>query len=354
MGTHSGHDALIERIYDAIVDHEAYRDLSGEIATAVNAASTWLMLAEDDRPVVESAYNLDPSIFVDYEAYYHGCDPWWETRHRMGMDNAVAFERLVPTRTFSSSEFYNDFARPNGDRLHGLGAMTDIGGRIVALGLHRSRTGTPFDVADEQRIQALLPHLNRMMRSRAALARADRTLSLGDYAFRRLDDACLLCDARGRVLHGNHAAQSLPADLLSIGADGVIAMADPALGETLARALREVARRRVGASLLAGRAGRLPWRIAVDPTDRDEPAAIVTIIDLEAALRARLARAAARFGFTPSETALAESLMRGRSLDDHADLRGVRISTTRAQLRALLAKSGTARQSALVAAIDRC
>lgn len=345
---------MIERIYDAIVDEDVYQQLPGDIASMVDAVSTWLMVAESDRPVVETAYNLDPSIFVDYEAYYHECDLWWATRHRMGMDTAVAFERMVPTRTFSSSEFYNDFARPHGDRMHGLGAITDVGGRMLALGLHRSRQGIAFDTQDEAKLQALLPHLNRMMRSRSGLAKANARLRLSELAFQSIDDALFLCDARGRVLHHNRAASRLPRSLLTVGSDGWIYMAVKRHGTALARALRGATERRVSGLLLVERPDRLPWRITVDATDRDEPVAIVAVRDLDRSLAARLDRASGLFQFTPSEQALAESLLRGRSIEEHAELRGTRISTARAQLRALLAKSHTPRQSALVAALLKC
>ncbi|WP_242186417.1 transcriptional regulator [Sphingomonas sp. CARO-RG-8B-R24-01] len=54
---------------------------------------------------------------------------------------------------------------------------------------------------------------------------------------------------------------------------------------------------------------------------------------------------------TASETALAQSLVMGRSLTTHAQLRGSVVATVRKQLSAIFAKTGTSRQVELVATL---
>jgi DNA-binding CsgD family transcriptional regulator len=54
------------------------------------------------------------------------------------------------------------------------------------------------------------------------------------------------------------------------------------------------------------------------------------------------------FGLTPAEAALADDIIHGVTLEHCAEARGTSIHTVRNQLRALLAKTGTKRQSELV------
>jgi DNA-binding CsgD family transcriptional regulator len=54
------------------------------------------------------------------------------------------------------------------------------------------------------------------------------------------------------------------------------------------------------------------------------------------------------FGLTPAEACLAVALVAGKRLEDIAEERGVRMPTLRTQMRAILDKTGTDRQSALM------
>jgi DNA-binding CsgD family transcriptional regulator len=64
-----------------------------------------------------------------------------------------------------------------------------------------------------------------------------------------------------------------------------------------------------------------------------------------------LARQAYRL--SPAEADLLLALMRGQTPQDFADARGVRITTVRTQMRALLLKTRTLRQQDLVALVAR-
>ncbi|TRO96309.1 helix-turn-helix transcriptional regulator [Glycocaulis profundi] len=59
------------------------------------------------------------------------------------------------------------------------------------------------------------------------------------------------------------------------------------------------------------------------------------------------------FGLTPAEARLAVQLAAGNTLAEIAETNGVNISTLRAQLRAVYAKTGTSKQSELVSHIWR-
>lgn len=64
-------------------------------------------------------------------------------------------------------------------------------------------------------------------------------------------------------------------------------------------------------------------------------------------------RILALFGLTASEAAVAAAVGAGQSLEDIAAARGVSVQTVRTQLKQIFAKTGTNRQSALAALIER-
>ncbi len=54
------------------------------------------------------------------------------------------------------------------------------------------------------------------------------------------------------------------------------------------------------------------------------------------------------FGFTPAEAMLSMELINGRSLDEAAEVIGIRRNTARAHLRSIFIKAGVTRQSELL------
>ena len=145
-----------------------------------------------------------------------------------------------------------------------------------------------------------------------------------------------------------------------------IAAADqPALDAALARAVRAVAP--VAAAV---RCPRRDGGAAVVVTLRPIPAApaarrargdvtgtgagaVLTLIDPLARPSAATALWREAFDLTPSEAAVAALLVAGHSLESAAATRGSRATTLRVHLRHLFAKTGTARQSDLVALLLR-
>ena len=77
--------------------------------------------------------------------------------------------------------------------------------------------------------------------------------------------------------------------------------------------------------------------------------AVLVITDLEARPVPPEDALRAAFGLTPAEARLARRLAGGESLDDAADALGIAKNTARIQLRAVFAKTGTARQGELIA-----
>src|SRR5262249_43567467 len=58
------------------------------------------------------------------------------------------------------------------------------------------------------------------------------------------------------------------------------------------------------------------------------------------------------FDLTPAETRIAQALVKGQSVEEIAQIFGVALGTVRAQVRSVLAKTGTPRQAELVAMLS--
>jgi DNA-binding CsgD family transcriptional regulator len=188
--------------------------------------------------------------------------------------------------------------------------------------------------------------------------RVVRTTSAFDAALRNREGAGAALTLRG--VQGDAIGRRLRA---------AISIDQPALDAAIARAVRAVApvatatrcpRRDGGAPLIVtlqplsrsvAAPGRPPRRDAPGPIA--VPAATLTLIDPLARPPAATRLWCEAFDLTPSEAAVAALLVAGHSLESAAATRGSRATTLRVHLRHLFAKTGTARQSDLVALLLR-
>lgn len=171
--------------------------------------------------------------------------------------------------------------------------------------------------------------------------------------------------ATGGAARGGLAINRAPVDETADGnaqrLRAALATDQPALDAAIARAVRAVApvpaavrcARRDGGAAVVVMVQPIP-RVPFVPGRRaGAGAATLTLIDPLARPPAATTLWCEAFDLTPSEAAVAALLVAGHSLESAAASRGSRATTLRVHLRHLFAKTGTARQSDLVALLLR-
>ncbi|AQR63001.1 hypothetical protein BZG35_16045 [Brevundimonas sp. LM2] len=348
--------AMTEAALEATVDDEAHRLLAGRLSLCFDAVTSWtLNHAADGTVTIGSAFQMAEHI-APYEEYYHKHDLWRQRSVLAPLDVAINCERLVSQAEMADSELYNDFIRPSGKNVfHCLGVMltTPHGRELTGIGIQRVRSQPAFEEADERLLQAAQPYLSRMVRARWRMTLLGEKLAVAESVSASSPDAVLIVDRLATVVWRNPAAQTEAGMPFSREATGRLRLKgaedDRALREAVAAA---TSRFPVGTSrAILGPDGTVGWRIAIDPFrgGGGRPLAILRIRDVQGHAARQAGAAATAFGLTSAERALALALLRGMTLEAHAHARGVRMTTARAHLRALLAKSATGRQAEFVA-----
>lgn len=342
---------VVDAIYDAIDDEQAYQALPSAVAEAFGTTSAWLVDVNltVGTAAVTAAHNLFSDHLDTYGAHYAAVDPWMAAGRGLTPGRAYAMERFVPTAHFMECEMYRDFILPMGaDTRHALCAILGDTAETTAISLHRWGA-RGFEVEDEALLQALVPHLARMARSRRRLATIAGDADCLARLFDSGADGVILCDGDACVKHRNAAAAALQGAGVIAITDGRFAWAGPG-ARRIAAAVRAAAARAVCGVIDLERGGRA-YRIAIDSLPGRRGMVTVTIRDRAAYVARQVDAATCAFGLSPAEARLVLNLAFGRSPEEHARLRGVSMPTVRSQLRSVLAKTGTARQAELVATV---
>ena len=230
------------------------------------------------------------------------------------------------------------------------------------LSLFRTGRQGPFDREDARHLASLRPHFARMIRlsERFALGQAAAELDTLD----RLACAAVLIDWRGMVARVNRHADALLGDGLKV-CRGALMASDARSNRDLQQLVSWV---RAGP---VSRAAAPPGRVLVRSAEKGplivealpvaglaadafgQARAVLVITDIERRPPVPEDLLRATFALTPAEARLACRLAAGASLDDAADALGIAKNTARIQLRAVFAKTGTARQGQLIAVLAR-
>jgi len=245
----------------------------------------------------------------------------------------------------------------------GLGAGMWVNFRIdrqreFTLILHRE----PGDFRDlssteEHFLQALLPHVMRAVRLNTAIGPMRARAEAFQSALDRLNTSIMLISGDGDVDWHNAAAgrllrRSSALQLFS----GRLRCAESSDCRRLRGLIAQVQSGALPTATLAiGQRGEMPLHVRIEPLKagraeqlNTDNAVALFLSEPGEATMLEPADIATLFGLTPAEAHLAVALGSGSSVADHAAERGITIGTARIQLKQVLAKTATGRQSELV------
>jgi DNA-binding CsgD family transcriptional regulator len=222
-------------------------------------------------------------------------------------------------------------------------------------------------LTDEQmvRCQRLLPHLKRTLDITVRTGVLRGAAALGQRALDAIDDGVVVVDAALRIVYSNLRADALLNKGNCLQADMARLRARGALQTRLEDSIRRVQQsgRSEGLRLPMAESGGPSdafWLLLISrlPQKRATPLAAFAAVSQPNALVFIVAPGRQRvvgahqlmqlFGLTPAEARLAHGLARGQAIEEYRTTQGLRMATVRTQLRAVLAKTGAARQHDLM------
>lgn len=363
---------LLDRLYDAAFEPGGWAaalDCIGVEFSSPNGSVQFCDLATN-LWIAPALRGYSASSLEQYNAHYRNIDVWIDATPKTSLASFVRVSEHLPVDLLHRSEFHADFLRPY-DLDYCIGAFLPIEpGYIGAVSLNRTHGVGDFTAEEQSRLDALVPHLVRAMQLWRRLDGAGAARELGFSALDCLAGCVILVDENGAILHANAAADALLAArdglLREPGGRRLWAVESAATDRLMALVAHATARSSsrgelAGGGLTIPRRGKRPLAVLVTPLPADRnadgwqrPAALVFVTDPEASPPAAVeARLASVFRLTRAETRLASGLIAGLSVTQAANALALSRDTLKTQLRSIFAKTGTRRQSELLALVAR-
>jgi len=358
----SQYDDLIGKIYDAAVMPELWPVFLEQLSEAFNSKGTVIYLMDfasrsptcrsDEVSFIQSA-RTDPETIVSYERYYSKVNVWFENSSDLPEGELITTDRLFPVRELVKTEWYNDWLKPQGYFHAMIGHLLKQDTLAVRLSMFRSKQ-QPFSADETALFARLVPHLRRSCMIHKKLSEVKRMKATDAELLNRLPVGLILFDKGGQVVFANHMAETLDGFRLNAAGRCLTDNANETralrrlidnaaeLGQGIAMSLyRNNSNRPLSAIVVSLQNRPLPFTgstpvVALFIGDPDMP------LDLDDSLLTQC------YGLSPTEAKLAAALLRGQTPGDYAQTRGISNNTVKTQLKQVLAKTGTHRQSELM------
>lgn len=355
-------ERLIAALYDTALYGSDWQPALERFRAILNSAEASLCDWRDgvgDAQVDTSGHLLTPEVREPYFRYYGRIDPKLKILGRNRPDYLFNDARHFDPGFVARDPFYQEYTKSLGMR-HTLDMVLERTGRSkVFLAVMRGAPQGPYDPRTETVFRQCSRHFLRVVKLREKIDGAQRVGTLSFDALDALRLGVMVLGRDARVMLSNRAAE----DFCASGAelqmrDGKLTARSPKFAQRLERATGDAIDRGVASGLRPDSAAsedRSIW-IAPLPAERNLagcPAALILIG--EAAQRGPLSAGdlSVIYGLTAAEAELAILIGNGASLSEAAGKRGVRLSTVRSQMLAVLQKTGARRQADLVRMLAR-
>jgi DNA-binding CsgD family transcriptional regulator len=345
---------ILAALFASLLDEEPWAAFLDSLSHAAGAAWATLILTPRaaDQPGMILTPGADPAIGRDYTRRLFANDPF------TGLpDGKVThFRDFVSADALSRNAAYREFlTQTSSDEVLGVD-IHEAGGIELRLRLTRGADQPPFEPADKQRLEALVPHLRIALRLFDRLAAGETEQQIYAGAIEQMAVGVILLDRKGKVIRLNPRASTILAERDGVALRGeTILLDDPELGRQLQARLARPEEEAPLTLRIERPSGRGDLLLVIGSTHAPGhvaasggPAAVLFLNDPVHAPRVSADAIRDLLGLTQSEATIAADIASGLSLADTAARLGISPNTVRAHLRAIFGKTGVKRQSQLV------
>jgi DNA-binding CsgD family transcriptional regulator/PAS domain-containing protein len=356
---------LVRQIYAAAENIEQWPSLLGRLSNLLNATAGSLDLYDTTKKEAQLAasVNIDPAFSLKYTTQFASKNLWVNYRSdiiRTG--RTLTGQMILPDQVLFRSEFYQDLLRTE-NIFHLIGArILEKEGMAAHLSLFRPRNRDPFEKAEIEVLDFLMPHLQQAVRLAQRIANLETTSSVLKNVLHQMPVGVILLDGTGRVVVMNTVAEEIVAQRDGLTASqGSLRAASKREHDALSALIHQSAAISLGKGLHPGGILRVarptlkrPLVVQVIPFHSHSLAfgkstvAVIVFVSDPDALPPPSSHLGCAYGLTPAEATLATHLAQGKSVESASEEMRITLNTARTHLKHIFAKTGAQRQSDLV------
>lgn len=363
-GTAEALESAIDSIYEAATDLALWPKALSSVVEFVGNSGSHLVFVDDSTGLINPDVHvgMPAKMLQEYNGERVKSCPRFESARRQPFGTLCYDYQHIEETDIDRSEYYNWLQRQGDSIRYYLAARLDTYHQNEAwLSLAFRHSEGHSEMEHHRCFKAVLPHVNRAIRISQRLGTWELA-SMGTLAaLSSINLATFVLGVAGKVLQLNATADLLlkRGDIARL-AGGRVQFRDPAADRAFQGHLSAAVKPDNPASLRGGSMALLSpvsgdtYSVTVSALRMNSvdttfsPACAIAFVEQRAAAAFDCAHIQSRFGLTPAEARLAGALASGARLAEIARTHGVSIHTVRAQLKALMQKTGTHRQAALI------
>ncbi|MBO9124009.1 MULTISPECIES: helix-turn-helix transcriptional regulator [unclassified Rhizobium] len=356
---HMDCNSIICDIYDAATSDQDWSSLAQRLFRFFDAEAGTFRF-RDGGGRYTNVFETSSTGEDRYSAYYLHIDPVRSAISRIkpaasGAETVVLVDEVVDGERYRRSEFYQDFAKPNGRENMLIGLVGDSEHTVMSF----FRDGRAFGNRERSALAQLMPHVRRGLRMRQKLFETELASRLTYAAFDALPGSAVVVDGDCNVLFANTAAnrtlscKGFPISLSKLATGSTRLVVDQGEGAKLRQIVRSAANDGSGGAVRIefdamenGRMGQLAVFATPLPAHGSSPAVgtpvLVLINDISQPRSAPPRVFSELFGLSAAEGAVAAALLGGQTAEIVARDRQVSLDTVRTQIRTVLRKTDAA------------
>ncbi len=357
---------LVGKIYDATLEPSEWPAVLDSICKFLNAQTAALSSYDifDRTPPWQLAVGYDPHYMQLYIEKFLAINPYMDDVARLA-PGEISFSSIQSNyRDLFATEFYHGWMKPQKFIDASVLVVEKSMNSITTLVNVRNESQGQFEQETMDFLQMLYPHLRRAALIGRVLGERQQRSEDYSAALDSLAAGMFLLTGKGEIAHANAAGGAMLAagsplkktkDRIEFADDGA---ANRVLREALAAARDgDVALGGKGTSIpLRGEDGAeftahmLPLNVARQKSiDVDQGAAFVLFVRRsDPGDATAIAAFAARFGLTPQETRVLQSVVEVGGVPMAADVLGISPATARTHVTSIFDKTGVRRQADLL------
>lgn len=357
---------LLAKLYAAPLQPEKWQLFFDHLSKLTRISTGCLMtFGPDTSPAILAGGGLawNPEIQRSYNERYAHVDPFRDPALRNPRVAVIRGQDLVSHNELVKTELYNDLLSKNEMESITLLTFFSTGEEGDFMPMWRRKQDGPMDESSIALLEILLPHAHEALKIRRKVQALELQSDFSSLALEAMATAVLLVSASGQVLHMNSLASAIVNKGEGLRLEGSsLTSRNPSESATLKSTISAAAmaggpqiQAKPGGALNISRPGaKSPLQVAILPLPESVrrgikiPCALVFVSDPNAAPPSRSASLRALYALTPTEARLADLLLQGLEVHQIADRMKTTLETARFNLKRVLAKTETRRQSELI------